>query len=189
MTDKAPAERRPRRAKTSGRVQPLTSVTRANASRAKTRRADAQRGSLDGIDYGLLEHWVGFNLRMAQDASFQAFSRLSKKIGIKPGRFATLTLIGNNPGISQTALSRANGRDKSTLTPLLADMARRGLVRRARTRNYRRTSRLSRTRAGEALLAELTACAREHEEKLDAVIGPGRRQFLRMLHKLRDEVE
>ena len=52
---------------------------------------------------------------------------------MRPGRFAMLTLIGRNPGISQTALSRANGRDKSTLTPLLADLVRRGLVRRTRT--------------------------------------------------------
>src|SRR5262244_3438786 len=117
-------------------------------------RDGGRNGGADAIDYGPLAQWIGFNLRMAQDASFHAFSRLSKKIGIKPGRFATLTLIGNNPGISQTALSRANGRDKSTLTPLLADMARRGLVRRARTRNDRRTYRLSLTKAGEALLAE-----------------------------------
>jgi DNA-binding MarR family transcriptional regulator len=142
------------------------------------------------IDFGPLDHWIGFNLRMAQDVSFQAFSRLSKKIGIRPGRFATLTLIGKNPGISQTALSRANGRDKSTLTPLLADLVRRGLVRRIRTRNDRRTYRLSLTKAGEALLAELTACAREHEQKLDAVIGERQRgQFLRVLRKLRSELE
>ena len=54
---------------------------------------------------------------MAQEATFQAFSRLSKEIGESPGRFATLTLIERNPGISQTELSRAAGRDKSTLRP------------------------------------------------------------------------
>jgi DNA-binding MarR family transcriptional regulator len=148
------------------------------------------RESADAIDYGPLEHWIGFNLRMAQDASFQAFSRLSQEIGVKPGRFATLLLIGKNPGISQTALSRANGRDKSTLTPLLADLTRRGLVRRTRTRNDRRTYRLALTKAGEDLLRQLTDCAREHERKLDAVIGMRTRaQFLRTLRKLAAEVE
>jgi DNA-binding MarR family transcriptional regulator len=148
------------------------------------------RESADAIDYGPLEQWIGFNLRMAQDASFQAFSRLSKEIGVKPGRFATLLLIGKNPGISQTELSRANGRDKSTLTPLLVDLTRRGLVRRTRTRNDRRTYRLALTKAGEELLGQLTACAREHERKLDAVIGMRTRaQFLRTLRKLAAEVE
>ena len=150
----------------------------------------ARDGVAEVIDYGPLAHWIGFNLRMAQDASFQAFSRLSQEIGVRPGRFATLTLIGQNPGISQTALSRANSRDKSTLTPLLADLVRRGLVRRTRTRTDRRTYRLALTREGERLLGELTACAREHEKKLDAVIGARERtQFLRTLRKLAEEME
>ena len=57
------------------------------------------------INFGPLAHWVGFNLRMAQEAAFQAFSRRSQEIGESPGRFATLTLIARNPGISQTELS------------------------------------------------------------------------------------
>src|SRR5499433_3180501 len=130
-------------------------------------RDGGRNGGADAIDYGPLAQWIGFNLRMAQDASFHAFSRLSQEIGVKPGRFATLTLIGRNPGISQTALSRANGRDKSTLTPLLADLVRRGLVIRRRTRADQRTYRLSLTPAGRRVLAELTRCARVHEEKLD----------------------
>src|SRR4051794_3978913 len=147
-------------------------------------------GNGEPIDYGPLAAWIGFNLRMAQDASFQAFSRLSQEIGVKPGRFATLLLIGKNSGISQTALSRANGRDKSTLTPLLVDLVRRGLVRRTRARNDRRTYRLALTKAGEDLLRQLTACAREHERKLDEVIGMRTRtQFLRTLRKLAAEVE
>ena len=68
----------------------------------------------ESINFGPLAHWVGFNLRMAQEAAFQAFSRRSLEIGESPGRFATLTLIARNPGISQTELSHANGRDKSS---------------------------------------------------------------------------
>lgn len=141
------------------------------------------------IRYGPLETWLGFNLRMAQAASFQAFARLSHEIGVQPGRFATLTLIGANPGISQTALSRANGRDKSTLTPLIGDLVRRGLVRRLRDRKDRRTYRLTLTPAGEGLLAELTECAREHERKLDRVVGRHRERFLELLGKIAEELE
>jgi len=150
-----------------------------------SRNGGGRNGAADAIDYGPLEQWIGFNLRMAQDASFQAFSRLSQEIGVKPGRFATLTLIGRNPGISQTTLSRANGRDKSTLTPLLVDLVRRGLVRRTQARNDRRSYGLTLTKAGEHLLEQLSACAREHERKLDAVIGArARPQFLKTLRKL-----
>jgi DNA-binding MarR family transcriptional regulator len=160
---------------------------------SSSRTGNSQGAARDGgeiVDYGPLQDWIGFNLRMAQDASFQAFSRLSQEIGVRPGRFATLTLIGRNPGISQTALSRANSRDKSTLTPLLADLVRRGLIRRTRTRNDRRTYRLTLTKAGEALLQQLTACARAHEQRLDQAIGASERaRFLRILRKVAGEVE
>ena len=140
------------------------------------------------VRFGPLEHWLGFNLRMAQAAAFQAFSRLSSEVGVQPGRFATLTLIGANPGITQTALSRANGRDKSTLTPLIGDLVRRGLIRRTRDRKDRRTYRLTLTPAGQRLLKALTDCAEQHERNLDRIVGADRALFIRLLRKVATEL-
>src|SRR5450432_3554350 len=100
------------------------------------------------MNFGPLAYWVGFNLRMAQESAFQAFSRRSQEIGESPGRFATLTLIGRNPGISQTELSHAAGRDKSSLSPAVEDLVGRGLVERKRMHADRRTYRLNLTPAG-----------------------------------------
>jgi DNA-binding MarR family transcriptional regulator len=137
------------------------------------------------INFGPLDHWIGFNLRMAQEAAFQAFSRRSQEIGESPGRFATLTLIGRNPGISQTALSLANGRDKSSLTPVIEDLVQRGLVGRQRTEDDRRAYRLTLTPAGKRTLTQMTRCARRHERKLDGIIGPRDRiRFIRILRDL-----
>src|ERR1700736_5508463 len=87
---------------------------------ARAIKTSAGKAAAKRIRYGPLEHWVGFHLRMAQTASFQSFARLANGVKLpRPGWFATLTLIGANPGISQTGLSRADGRDKSTLTPVL----------------------------------------------------------------------
>jgi DNA-binding MarR family transcriptional regulator len=164
-------------------------LARRKRPEAKTNGQTAAEARDAGIDYGPLAEWIGFNLRIAQDASFQNFSHRSKEVGVRPGRFATLTLIGRNPGITQTALSRANSRDKSTLTPLLADLVRRGLIRRTRALNDQRTYRLSLTTAGAKLLDQLTACAREHERALDAVIGARERtQFLRILKRLAQQL-
>src|SRR5215471_18595354 len=131
-------------------------VRRKNDGKSERAGFTDGTGRGEAIDYGPLADWVGFNLRMAQAATFAAFSRLSKEVGVRPGRFATLMLIGRNPGISQTALSRANGRDKSTLTPVLEDLVQRGLVRRKRTNNDRRAYRLTLTPAGRKLLCQLT---------------------------------
>jgi DNA-binding MarR family transcriptional regulator len=144
----------------------------------------------ESIRFGPLEHWVGFNLRMAQESAFQAFSRRSQEIGESPGRFATLTIIARNPGISQTELSHAAGRDKSSLTPVVEDLVRRGLVERKRMNNDRRTYRLNVTLAGKRTLTMLTRCARRHERVLDHIIGArDRKRFVQILKKIAAEVE
>jgi DNA-binding MarR family transcriptional regulator len=152
----------------------------------RSRRPRARgHAAADAIDYGPLANWIGFHLRLAQNASFQAFSRRASGIDLSPGRFATLMLIGRNPGISQTALSRANARDKSSLTPVLDDLDRRKLIRRIRAKNDRRSYRLMLTPAGEQLLAQLTSCAERHDRHLDEIVGPrDRARFLQILKKL-----
>jgi DNA-binding MarR family transcriptional regulator len=144
----------------------------------------------ESINFGPLAHWVGFNLRMAQEAAFQAFSRRSLEIGESPGRFATLMLIARNPGISQTELSHANGRDKSSLTPVVEELVRRGLVERKRMDSDRRTYRLNVTPSGKKILTTLTRCARRHERNLDYVIGArDRKRFIQILKKIAAGIE
>lgn len=156
---------------------------RQDAGGARARAAAADPAG--PIDYGPLEDWIGFHLRLAQSASFQAFAREARGVDLSPGRFATLMLIGRNPGISQTALSRANGRDKSSLTPVLDDLERRKLIRRAHPKDDRRSYRLMLTPAGERLLQQLTCCAERHDRNLDRIIGPrDRARFLKILKKL-----
>ncbi len=154
------------------------------------RRGKNGEAFAESINFGPLAYWVGFNLRMAQEAAFQAFSRRSQEIGESPGRFATLTLIARNPGISQTELSHANGRDKSSLTPVVEDLVRRGLVERKRMDSDRRTYRLNVTAAGKKILTTLTRCARRHERNLDHVIGArDRKRFIQILKKIAAEIE
>jgi DNA-binding MarR family transcriptional regulator len=142
------------------------------------------------INFGPLATWIGFNLRMAQESAFQAFSRRSLEIGESPGRFATLTLIARNPGISQTELSLAAGRDKSSLTPVVEDLVRRGMVERRRMRDDRRAYSLNLTAVGKKTLTQLTRCARQHERVLDGVIGMrDRKRFLQILKKIAAEVD
>ena len=153
--------------------------------RTNTARSVRATEGPSAVDFGPLDDWIGFHLRLAQNASFQAFARKARGIDLSPGRFATLMLIGRNPGISQTALSRANARDKSSLTPVLEDLERRRLIRRARPKNDRRSYRLMLTPAGERLLKQLTVCAAEHDRNLDRIIGlRDRERFLRILKRL-----
>ena len=147
----------------------------------KPRRNNAKNGT---VKFGPLDHWVGFNLRMAQESAFAAFSHLSREIGESPGRFAILTLIGENPGISQSALGDAAGRDKSSMTPVLEGLVRRGLVHRSRADSDKRSYRLSLTLSGEETRERMNACARRHEKNLDRILGRDRARFMRVLKRL-----
>src|ERR1700690_4469890 len=165
-------------------------MTRRNGGAGHMRRGKNGEADAEAVKFGPLEYWVDFNLRMAQESAFQAFSRRSQEIGESPGRFATLTLIARNPGISQTELSHASGRDKSSLTPVVEDLVRRGLVERKRVRADRRTYRLNVTSAGKKTLTQLTRCARRHERVLDGIIGQrDRRRFIQILKKIAAQIE
>lgn len=143
----------------------------------------------ENVDFGPLANWVGFHLRLAQTASFQAFAQEARAVDLSPGRFATLMLIGRNPGISQTALASANGRDKSTLTPILEDLERRGFILREKMKTDRRSYQLTLTESGKKMLEQLTVCARRHDDNLDRIIGPkDRAKFLKILQKIAAEI-
>lgn len=167
-----------------------TTLLRERPAAAAKRDGGSRRSLPQAIDYGPLADWIGFHLRLAQTASFQAFARATEEVDLSPGRFAVLMLIGRNPGISQTALSRANGRDKSTLTPALNDLVRRGLVVRARVKSDRRSYQLSLNAAGKAMLQRLTERAERHDRNLDRIVGKrDRARFLEILRKLVAELD
>ena len=155
----------------------------------KTRKVSraSQRPERDGeVRLGVLADWLGFHLRLAQDASFRAFAKHSGQPHLKPGRFAAMMVIHNNPGITQTALGRAISRDKSTVTPLIQELHRHGLVRRSPSAVDRRSITLTLTRTGEAALADLLVHARAHDRRLDAIVGKRKAALVTLLRKITD---
>ncbi len=164
-------------------------MARHNAVAKEAVKDAAKATPASTIDFGPLADWIGFHLRMAQFAAFQAFARRSRDLDLSPGRFSALMVIGHNPGLSQTQLSQAIGSDKSTLTPAIEELVRRGLVRRSRMPEDKRVYRLHLSAQGEKMLRELTACAVAHERELDAIVGPRERtQFLRALQRIHEKL-
>jgi len=123
------------------------------------------------VSLGELDACLSFFLRIAQSLSFQSFAEEAHGTGIRAGYFTVLALIGANPGITQTALSRANGRDKSSLTPVLDELVRRGLVSRNRLESNRRAYALKLTALGKTALLKLRKAANRHERHLRQALG------------------
>jgi DNA-binding MarR family transcriptional regulator len=161
-------------------------LARRTALLRKAGAAASPRGHAgEDIDFGPFADFIGFQLRMAQIASFQSYARHAQGIGLSPGRFAALTLIDRNPGISQTALSRAIGSDKSTLTPVLDELVKRRLISRERTRADRRLYELKLTEPGRKAMRAMHERTQRYEKELDEVVGRrDRAQFMKILRKI-----
>ena len=124
-----------------------------------------------GANLGPLKNYIGFQLRRAQELSFRAFAQRVDDSDTSPGKFAILCLINENPGINQSELSRADGRDKSTLALALKDMEKHGLVTRKRSRTDGRAHVLNLTPLGRTQLEILTEHAQAHDRRLDQIVG------------------
>ncbi len=153
---------------------------------AESEGEGARANERNGVEFGLLADFVGFHLRQANDASFRAFARHAGEPRMKPGRFAAMMVIHNNPGITQIALSRAIARDKSSVTPLIQDLYRLGLVSRRSAPRDRRSITLRLTAAGEKMLDELLVHARAHDGTLNAIVGADRPALIALLKRITD---
>ncbi len=137
-----------------------------------------------GIRLGVLEDYIGFHLQLAQTATFRSFKRWTGIGDLRAGWFTVLSLIADNPGITPIAISRASGRDKSTITPVVKDMVRDGLVVRESTPGDRRSYGLSLTDKGRSSLDHLATCAAAHDAAMVAIVGEHRGPLLEALRRI-----
>lgn len=153
-------------------------------SRKTAVRPVPKPGAQKPIDLGWLGGTVGFYLRTAQEAAFQAFSKRANGADARPWRFAVLALIDANPGLTQGELASALRRNTSSLTPVLDGLCRQGYVSRQRVERDRRTYALKLTPKGNAARRRLMASAVEHERQVDRLVGPKRGEFIRILQSV-----
>ena len=149
--------------------------------RQKTRAAAAERQ----LDFAELPSYVGYQVRRAQAAIFGQFETTLADFELTPGSFGVLTLIKANPGITQVALAAAFGVDKSTMSPVIVRLEKRGLIRREVLPSDRRCHALFFEPSAEAYYAAAQDKVRRFEERLAARLSKTeQREFARLLAKL-----
>ncbi len=162
-----------------------------NSNRAEAKREPPEESApaTAEIRLGILDHYIGFHLRQAQNASFKAFKRQTGDPELRPGWFAVLCLIEANPGITPVLLSRASGRDKSTLTPILRDLSHMHLIERRAVKGDKRSYSLALTSAGLQKLKTLAEHAAVHDAKLDQIAGAKKAELIAILRRIAAFVE
>lgn len=132
-----------------------------------------------------LSGYVGYALRRAQGVIFADFNHTLAKLNLRPGQFAVLLVIDQNPGTSQSSVSAALGIQKANFVSTIADLEGRGLVRRRKSDSDGRTYSLGLTQRGRSVLQHAAELQSVHEARVVAQIGlEGRLQLLNLLDRL-----
>ena len=118
------------------------------------------------LDFDVLPTLIGYHLRRAQIGVFNDFVRTMEKEQISPGQFGVLTLIGSNPGLSQSSLARAVGIERSTMVAVIDGLEAKGLVERQPSPVDRRSYALILSCKGLGLLETLKPLVLGHENKI-----------------------
>jgi DNA-binding MarR family transcriptional regulator len=125
-----------------------------------------------------LDDRLGFWLRLAQQAAFDAFHRAMAPLGLTPGRLGALLLLEAYPPMRQAALAEALRVKPSNLAVMLAGLEADGLIRRIEDSRNRRANLLRLTPAGRALLRRAKAREALVEGDLAEGLDPARRTAL-----------
>jgi DNA-binding MarR family transcriptional regulator len=138
-----------------------------------------------GIDYAELDSMLGYALKRAQIAAFEAFSRATMGVGITPPRFTALVILQTNPGITQSVLGEVLGTARSGAMMLADWLEGRGLAERRHRPDDGRAWGLYLTTRGERLLETLRRRVREQDQRFAArLTRPDQRKLLQFLEKL-----
>jgi len=132
----------------------------------------------------IFRNLIGYHLRVAQEASFQAFAKAAGKADLKPGWYALLTVLAQTESMTPSELSRICGRDRSTLTSSLKSLANRGLIERRWNPDDQRSYSVSLTEEGRKMQARLYAIAAVHDRRLDEIAGEDKAVLLAALGRI-----
>jgi DNA-binding MarR family transcriptional regulator len=157
---------------------------------APSRRKASEEESARQVDFDELPGYVGYQVRRTQARIFMEFEATLKGFDFTPGSFGVLTLIRANPGITQVELAAAFGVDKSTISPVIVRLEKRGLVRREVLADDRRYHALYFDPSAEAAYLAARERVRAFEAGVAARLSkPEQRELARLLRKLRGDGE
>ena len=136
---------------------------------------------VEGLSYGDLDEHLGYVLRRAQLAGFEAFHLATENVDISPARYTAMVIVGANPGLTQSRLGEALGTARSGAMMVADWMEERGLAERRRLDGDGRAWGLHLTAGGRSLLKRLQRKVRANDAKFAGKLTPAEQAQLRVL--------
>jgi len=119
-----------------------------------------------GISDATLRGLVGYNMKRAFMVIRADLARTLEPFELRMMTFTALTLVADNPGLSQSQLAEAMQVERPNLVVIVDELETRGLITRDRVPTDRRAYALRITADGARLLANATRAVAEHENHM-----------------------
>jgi DNA-binding MarR family transcriptional regulator len=134
---------------------------------------------------GPLNDLMTYHLRRAQVSSFNNFTAAMSETQITPGQFGVITLISSNQGLSQSAVARALGVERSTMVAVIDGLEKRGLVVRKPSLTDRRSNALELSEKGQQVYQQALKLAHQADQKTTSALSAEETtQLVTLLRKL-----
>lgn len=142
--------------------------------------------SVGAIDVGSLGQHLGYALKRAQLRVFDDFVDAVSPLKLSPAQFSVLVLLDANPGRNQSEIAATLGILGPNMVKLLDALETRGLCKRTRSADDRRSHVLALTDNGRATLAKAARLvSAKHEKKLATLLTQAERTHLmEVLHRI-----
>ena len=140
----------------------------------------------DPGEAGDLEELVGYNLKRAYMIARSDFRASLGEDGLSPPFFSALSLVVQNPNITQSALARILGIERSGMVAMVDELERRAYIKRTTIPGDRRVQALVPTPEGRSAYSDMFAKVQAHERALLSHLSDAEHQaLLRFLKTIR----
>jgi DNA-binding MarR family transcriptional regulator len=145
---------------------------------AAFRANDTKRAADDDVQTEFLSSVCGYNLHRATYRLATDFLRSLADTGMRPVLVSILSVVDENPGISQGAVGVTLGIARANIAPLMSELQTLNLLRRTRHKSDRRVFAIRLTNDGERVLNECKIRIRAHESRMLRNLTDAERQAL-----------
>ena len=144
-----------------------------------------ERSRDDKDDINLLQDSLAYEIKKAQVRTYEVLFEHLGPDALSPGRMTALCIIGNQPGINQSALADALRVNRASVVKVIDALQLLGFVERQSIPDDRRSYALAVTPKGLQELRRLTAISRRFEKEVAAQLTSSERKTLfRLLAKV-----
>jgi DNA-binding MarR family transcriptional regulator len=146
---------------------------------------DAKDRDPKGVRQNDLLGFVGYNMKRAYMRIYADFTDALAELDLRQRTFSVLSLVVENPDISQSDVARTLGIERSGTVVIVDELEGRNLIRRDKVPGDRRAHALNVTTGGRDLYRRAIKRIERHENKvLDALSSDERTRLRSLLNRI-----